>query len=102
MITDLSIVEVRAGREGAFAEAFHVAWQKLGRVNGLAKWRLVRGIERPTRFVFVGEWKSVADHQALAKTPGYGNLLAAIGPYLEGSPEILHYAESTPPKPKRK
>jgi quinol monooxygenase YgiN len=101
MIVDLSVVEVRSGREEAFAEAFHAAWKKLGKVKGLGKWQLVRCVERPTRFVFYGEWKSIQDHQALAKTPGYGNLLAAIGPYLEGSPEILHYTPIKPPRAKK-
>lgn len=92
MIVDISVVEVRAGREEEFARAFREAWKKLGRVKGLGKWRLLRCVEKPTRFVFYGEWKSIEDHQALAKTPGYGALLAAVGPYMEGSPEILHYA----------
>jgi quinol monooxygenase YgiN len=100
MVIDLTIVTVRAGKADEFAKAFHDAWKRLGKVKGLAKWHLARGVEKPERFVFYGEWKSVDDHAALAKTPLYGALLAAVGPYLEGSPEILHYAPVAVPKKK--
>jgi len=98
MVIDISVVNVRAGKEEVFIATFHQAWAKLGRVEGLDRWLLLRGVEKPRQFIFYGEWRSVEDHVALAKQPGYETLLAAIGPYLEGSPEILHYSPSPAPK----
>lgn len=91
MIVDLSVVEVRPGQEEAFAAAFLAAWAKFGKIRGLHRWHLSRGVEKPSRFVFYGEWERLEDHEALAKRPEYAGLLAAVGPFLAGAPEIVHY-----------
>ena len=91
MITDISTVDVQPGKEEAFALAFREAWAKLGKVHGLGRSQLLRGVEKPSQFVFLAEWERLEDHQALAKMPEYAALLKTVGLFLAGAPQILHY-----------
>lgn len=53
--------------------------------------RLVRGVELPDRYLLLVDWDSVDDHMAWMKVNETA-FLGAIGPFIQGSPDIKHYA----------
>lgn len=60
--------------------------------DGYVSHQLRRGVEEPQRYLLSVKWESIEHHAAWQKAHGE-EFLGAIGPYLDGGPDIKHFVE---------
>jgi heme-degrading monooxygenase HmoA len=77
---------IKAGQEGAFAEAFGGrAMQLLAAVPGVVSARFGRGVESPSRFLLLIEWQALDAHLAYQSTAACAEVRALIAPFAQGA-----------------
>jgi len=59
-------------------------------VSGFNGSELRQGVEEPQRFLITADWDSVEAHRAWQDAHAQ-EFLGALGPYIEGPPDIRHY-----------
>ena len=85
MLLERSEIQVKAGLEEAFDGV--MAEQGLPLLTAVpgVKWaKIGRGVENPTKFIFLVEWDSLASHKAFNESPAHPEFLKLFGPYAEG------------------
>lgn len=60
--------------------------------DGYVSHKLRRGVEEPQRYLLTVVWESVDHHTAWQKAHAQ-EFLGALGPYLNGVPDIKHFVE---------
>jgi heme-degrading monooxygenase HmoA len=93
MVLEVALIDVVAGQEDAFAAAYAKAREILAGTPGCRSVRMTHGIERPTRFVLLVEWDSVAAHEDFRATDRFAAWRAQVGPYFSGPPLVEHYLD---------
>ncbi|MEO5632532.1 antibiotic biosynthesis monooxygenase [Gaiella sp.] len=62
MITEQAVLDVKVGQEAAFEAAFETAKATIASMPGFRSLRLLRCIERPSRYLLLVEWATLEDH----------------------------------------
>ena len=94
MVLELADIRVRPGQEDAFVAAYHEGVAQIRASAGFRSVRIVRGVESPARFVLLVEWDDLEAHTVgFRESERFTRWRAAIGPYLDGAPQVEHFAD---------
>ena len=75
----------------AFEAAFADARQVIAQADGFHWVELLRGIERPDRYVLLVGWDSVEAHTiGFRESPRFARWRALVGPYFTKPPAVEH------------
>jgi heme-degrading monooxygenase HmoA len=89
MITEIAQIEVKPGTEKDFEAAVARA-EALAPVKGHHGLELHRSIEKPRRYLLIGEWDTVDDHLAFRASQAFAEWRALVGPYFASPPDVEH------------
>src|SRR5437763_495617 len=91
MIIELARLQIQAGREEAFKQAYASVEPLLSEAKGHISHELHQGIEDPTQFVTLVLWDTLADHvDGFRQSPAYEQFRSAIGPFRSAPVEVSH------------
>jgi len=94
MVLEVALINVIAGQEDEFAQAYLQARQTLATTPGCLSVRMTRGVESPNRFVLLVEWASIEAHtQNFRETERFGTWRGLIGPFFDGAPNVEHFTD---------
>lgn len=87
-----AVLEVVAGREGAFEEAFSAAKDIISQAEGFISLRLERCLERPGRYLLLVEWRALEDHtRRFRGSPAYEDWRKLLHQFYDPFPTVEHY-----------
>ena len=93
-VLEVAIIDVHDGADADFAAAYRRARSILTGTSGVRSVRMTHGIERPSRFVLLVEWDSIASHHDnFRATDRWGQWRDIIGPYFAQPPVVEHFAD---------
>jgi len=92
MLLERSEIKIKAGSEEAFAAVMMDRGLPLLKAVPGVKWaKIGRGVENPTKFIFLVEWDKLESHAAFNKSAVHPEFLKLFAPYTEaGSMEHFH------------
>ncbi len=91
MIREIASIDVRHGDEAAFETGVEKALPLFMAAEGCLGVRLERGIERPSHYLLVVEWRTVEDHTiGFRQSPAFAEWRALVGDYFAKPPEVEH------------
>jgi heme-degrading monooxygenase HmoA len=94
MVLELADFTVLPGQEDAFAAAYREAVTHLRASPGFRSARMTRGIESPSRFVFLVEWDDLESHTVgFRESERFTRWRAVIGPFFDGAPRVEHFTD---------
>ncbi len=94
MVLELADFAVLPGLEDAFAQAYREAVMHLQASPGFRSARMTRGIESPSRFVFLVEWDDLESHTVgFRESERFARWRAVIGPFFDGAPRVEHFTD---------
>jgi heme-degrading monooxygenase HmoA len=94
MVLEVALIDVQAGHEDDFVAAFAEAREILTTTPGCRSVRMTHGVETPTRFVLLVEWKSVDAHlDNFRATERFAQWRALISPHFDGAPRVEHFTD---------
>lgn len=94
MVLEVALIDVVAGREAEFAQAYAQARELLATTPGCRSVRMTQGVETPTRFILLVEWDSVEAHlQNFRESERFPAWRAAISPYFARPPVVEHFTD---------
>lgn len=91
MILECAELMIHPGREEEFERAMVRGQVILSQADGCHSVKLVRGVERPGRYLLLLEWTSVEHHVAFTKTEVFGEFRALAGPFFAEKPAMEHF-----------
>lgn len=87
-------MSIRAGQEEEFEAAFGQAKAILAAAQGCRRLSLSRCVERPSGYLLLVEWDSLADHmEGFRGSPQFGQWRELLGPFFESAPVVEHYRQ---------
>ncbi len=93
MITEQAVLEVEAGQEAAFEAAFAEARAIVSSMQGFQALRLLRGIERPNRYLLLVEWATLEDHTVgFRGSAEYQEWKRLLHHFYDPFPTVEHFA----------
>jgi heme-degrading monooxygenase HmoA len=93
MVTEHAFIAVLPGAESDFESVLPEALAVLSAAPGCSSVRILRGVERPSTFLLLVEWESLAAHtEGFRSSEAFTRWRALIGPYLDGQPEVEHFS----------
>ena len=94
MVLEIADFTVLPGQEDAFADAYRGAVTHLRDSPGFRSARMTRGIESPSRFVFLVEWDDLESHTVgFRESERFTRWRAGIGPFFHGAPRVEHFTD---------
>ena len=91
-ITEVAIIEVKAGQEAQFEAAYAAAKTVISRADGYLNHTLQRCHETPNRYLLLVQWTTLEAHTVgFRQSDLFGQWRALIGPYFEKPPFVEHY-----------
>lgn len=93
MVLEIAIIDVVAGSEDAFADAYHQGRALLVESPGAHKVTMTRSIETPNRFVLMVEWDAVSAHDEFRAGPSFVRWRELVGPHFADKPRVEHFEE---------
>lgn len=88
-------LSVRPGTEAEFLAAFGQARPLISGQPGFRSLRLSRCVERPSEFLLLVEWDSVAAHEeGFRRSPEYEKWRALLHHFYEPFPVVEHYLDA--------
>lgn len=85
MLLERSEIQVKPGLEEEFAEVMTGRGLPLLTAVPGVKWaKIGRGVESPSKFIFLVEWDALDSHAAFHKDPAHPEFLALFAPYAQG------------------
>lgn len=92
MIVEQALLPVRPGHEAAFEEAFAEARPIIAAAPGFERLSLSRGIERPSTYLLLVEWRSLEDHtEGFRASPGYQEWRRLLHHFYDPFPVVEHF-----------
>ncbi|HEX2697552.1 MAG TPA: antibiotic biosynthesis monooxygenase [Anaerolineales bacterium] len=88
MVVSLLYFDVKDGP--GFEAAFQAEEKLLKSAKGYIGHEVHRGVEEPSRYLVLGQWNAVEDHANFLQEHG-SEVLGAVGPYINGGPDIKHF-----------
>lgn len=97
MILEVAILNVIAGREVEFEQAFAEAQQIIAAMPGYRSHDLKRCIETPSRYLLLVTWERLEDHtEGFRGSPRYQEWKARLHHFYDPFPEVEHYRDLEP------
>lgn len=94
MILEHAVLEVVAGEEAAFEEAFDSAKRIISAAVGFRWLRLSRCVEEPSRYLLLVEWGALEDHTVgFRQSPEYREWRTLLHHFYDPFPTVHHYQE---------
>ncbi len=92
MITEHALLPVRAGQEDAFLAAMEEAKSIIAASPGFVSLRVSRCVERPSCFLLLVEWETLADHtEGFRGSAAYAEWKAALHHFYDPFPVVEHF-----------
>jgi heme-degrading monooxygenase HmoA len=96
MILEQAPLDVIAGQEAAFEAAFSEAKAIIAASPGFRSLRLLRGLERPSRYLLLVEWERLEDHtEGFRGSPPYERWRQLLHHFYDPFPTVEHYEAVT-------
>ena len=85
MLLERSEISVKAGTEEEFSKVMNDRGLPiLANFPGVVQARLGRGVENPTKFIFLVQWESLDAHGAFNKAEAHSEFLQLFAPFAKG------------------
>lgn len=92
VIVEHALLDVVAGQEQRFEEAFAEAEAIISSMPGFRSLRLERGVERPSRYLLLVEWDRLEDHtEGFRGSAGYQDWRRLLHHFYDPAPVVEHY-----------
>lgn len=93
MILEVAPLHIRAGLEPAFEAAFKEAQTIIVTMPGYISHELQRCIERPSEYILLVRWVSLAAHEiGFRQSPQYQQWRTLLHHFYDPFPVVSHYA----------
>jgi len=83
---------VFAGREAEYEEVMRGALALLKGADGCVSVTLARGVEQPSRYLLMLQWRSLEDHAAFTQSGEIARFRELAAPFFAERPSMLHFA----------
>jgi len=91
-ILEVAVLDVKAGRENDFEQAFSQAEKIISSMTGYMSHELKRCVERQSRYVLLVDWQSLEDHTVgFRGSEQYQKWRDLLHHFYEPFPEVEHY-----------
>lgn len=92
MILEVAHLDVRAGEEPTFEQAFAEAQSIIAARRGYVSHELQRCVEKPNRYVLLVRWETLEDHTVgFRQSDGYRQWRALLHHFYDPFPTVEHY-----------
>ena len=92
MILEVAHLDVKAGQEDAFEDAFSEAKHIIASMPGFVSLELQRCIETTNRYLLLVRWKTLEDHTVgFRSSPDYQRWKALLHHFYDPFPTVEHY-----------
>ncbi len=92
MIVEHALLPVRPGQEAAFEAALVEAVPLISAAVGFRSVSVSRGVERPSTYLLLVEWDSVADHdEGFRRSAAYERWRALLHHFYDPFPVVEHF-----------
>jgi heme-degrading monooxygenase HmoA len=92
VILEQAIFAITPGSEADFEAAVGEAKEVIAQAKGFRSFKLQRCIERPSTYLLLNEWDTVADHMVgFRESDLFARWRELIGPYFAAPPEVEHF-----------
>jgi heme-degrading monooxygenase HmoA len=92
VITEHALLDVIPGQEDAFLQAMESAKAHIAGSPGFASLRVERCLERPSCFLLLVEWETLAAHtDGFRGSPAYEEWRAALHHFYDPFPLVEHF-----------
>lgn len=93
MILEHAVLNVVAGREREFEQAFAEAQSIISSMGGYQWHRLMKCHEYENRYLLLVQWSSLEDHtEGFRGSAGYGQWKRKLHHFYQPFPEVDHYS----------
>ncbi len=93
MVLEVAILNVIAGKEVEFEDAFHKASKIIATMNGYISHQLQRCIENQSQYVLLVNWSTLEDHtQGFRGSAQYQEWRALLHHFYDPFPVVEHYS----------
>jgi heme-degrading monooxygenase HmoA len=94
MVREHAVLEVIAGQEAAFEEAFTTAKAIIAAAAGFGSLRLSRCVERPNRYLLLVEWERLEDHtEGFRGSSAFQDWRRLLHHFYDPPPTVEHYED---------
>jgi quinol monooxygenase YgiN len=99
VITEIAVLTASSGKAEDLARAIAAGIAHIREDPGCQRAEVLRGVERPERFVVTVDWDSLEAHvDGFRGSPAFGKWIGAVKPFL-ATTETEHYIPYTTPAP---
>jgi len=92
MILEVAVLNVRAGQNHAFEEAFSRAQRIISSMPGYMSHQLQHCIEVPGRYILLVNWRQLEDHTiGFRQSPHYQEWKRLLHHFYDPVPNVEHY-----------
>jgi heme-degrading monooxygenase HmoA len=92
MITEHAVLEVIPGQEDAFLDTMERAKSIIGTSPGFVSLRVERCLERPSCFLLLVQWETLADHtEGFRSSPAYEEWRSLLHHFYDPFPVVEHF-----------
>jgi len=92
VILEHALLDVAAGREEQFEEAFSRAKAIIAQAHGVGAVRLERCVEQPHRYLLLVEWETLEDHiDGFRGSAAYDEWRALLHHFYDPFPSVTHF-----------
>jgi heme-degrading monooxygenase HmoA len=92
MILESAVLDVKQGEQSAFEAAFSRAQRIIAASPGYLSHELQRCIERPSRYLLLVRWRTLADHtEGFRKSASYQEWKQLLHHFYDPFPTVEHY-----------
>lgn len=95
MVTEHALLPVVAGREVEFEAAFERAKEIIAASPGFVELSLSRCVERPSTYLLLVRWRTIADHEQGRGSPAYDRWREALHGFYDPFPLVEHFETIT-------
>ena len=97
MIYEIASLPVRAGDIDSFTSAFRDVTHLLTRAKGYLSHVLTQGIEKPSHFTLVVQWRTLEDHtKGFEPSEDHQVFMAGLQAYFATEPTVYHVQAAFP------
>ena len=94
MVLEQAVISVVPGREADFEAAFSRGKEVISASPGFVRATLSRGVESPSTYVLLVEWKRLEDHTEVFRgSPAFDEWRALVGPFFASPPDVQHFVQ---------
>lgn len=94
-VLEHAVLDVVAGREADFEEAFEEAKGYISSARGFCFLQLSRSLEHPHRYLLLVGWETLADHtEGFRGSPAYDEWRRLLHHFYEPFPAVEHFTEA--------